>query len=139
MGRTTRQSQPFVVGVVTDDQGNPFVSPRGELDVATTTALREAVVARLAPPPSRVVLDLSGLTFIDASGVGALLELQRACGAAATVLVLGSVSEPVGNLLRICDLTDQFPVLIPTDPTLVAPARETGKGLRDESLRSLCS
>ena len=122
MGRTNRQGHSFIVDVVTDDQDNPWVSPRGELDVSTTTLLREAVLARLAPPPSRVVLDLSGLTFIDASGIGALLELQRACGSAATVLVLGSMSERVRNLLRICDLTDQFPVLPPTDSTLVPPA-----------------
>ena len=122
MGRKIRQADAFVVDVVTDAQGNPWVSPRGELDVATTTLLREAVLARLAPPPSRVVLDLSGLTFIDASGIGALLELQRVCGTAATVLVLGSVSERVRSLLVICDLTAQFPLLLPRDPTPVAPS-----------------
>ena len=126
MGRTEHQSHAFVVDVVTDDQGNPWVSPQGELDVDTTSPLREAVLATLAPPPARVVLDLSGLTFIDASGIGVLLELQRACGTAATVLVLGSMSERVRNLLRICDLTAQFPVLLPTDqPTVAARSSRT--------------
>ena len=122
MGRTNPQSHAFIVDVATDDRGDPRVSPQGELDVATTPLLQEAVLARLAPPPARVVLDLSGLTFIDASGIGTLLELQRACGIAATVLVLGSVSERVRNLLRICDLTAQFPLLLPKESTLVAPS-----------------
>jgi anti-anti-sigma factor len=95
--------------------------------MATTAPLRDAVLGRLGACPSRLVLDLSGLTFIDCSGLRALLELQHACGAAQSVLVLGSESEPVRTILRICDLTEQFPRTVPTDSTLIATLDATGQ------------
>ena len=45
----------------------------GELDLATIGTLKEAVARRLAPD-AHVVLDLSGLTFCDSTG----LEIGRA-------------------------------------------------------------
>src|SRR5262249_58146455 len=48
----------------------------GELDLATIGTLKEAVARRLAPD-AHVVLDLSGLTFCDSTGLGGLVALHR--------------------------------------------------------------
>ena len=49
---------------------------RGELDLATVPILMEAVAD--APATTRgLVLDLDGLTFLDAAGIRALLDLAR--------------------------------------------------------------
>ena len=51
--------------------------PRGELDLATVPVLEAALVAQAGP----VVLDLRGLTFVDATGLRLLIQAETpACG-----------------------------------------------------------
>ena len=52
---------------------------------------------------SRLVVDMSGVTFCDSSGLGALLDVRRAAGDAGVAMVLRAVSRQVARLL---DLTD---------------------------------
>ena len=51
-----------------------IVVVRGELDVATVPALREQLSALAA---ERVVVDLSGVTFVDSVSLAALLTAAR--------------------------------------------------------------
>jgi anti-sigma B factor antagonist len=53
------------------------VCASGELDMATRFALADAVRAAITLLPSRVAVDLAEVTFIDSSGIGALLEACR--------------------------------------------------------------
>jgi anti-sigma B factor antagonist len=76
----------------------------GELDLT----VRDAVVGALVPPMSqdqvtRLVVDMSGVTFCDSSGLGALLDVRRAAADADVDMVLRAVSRQVARLL---DLTD---------------------------------
>ena len=49
----------------------------GELDLATAPALREAVAGLLAAGEAlTLVLELSGVSFLDSSGLGALLQAR---------------------------------------------------------------
>jgi anti-anti-sigma regulatory factor len=50
----------------------------GEADLSTATPLRQQLLAALAFAPSSVLLDLSGLTFCDLSGLDALNDLAAA-------------------------------------------------------------
>ncbi|WP_431918902.1 STAS domain-containing protein [Micromonospora wenchangensis] len=51
----------------------------GEIDVATTGLLHDAVIAALTSDAVReVVLDFAGLTFIDSCGMGTLVACERA-------------------------------------------------------------
>src|SRR5579862_7258317 len=54
--------------------GEHVVYLTGELDLANATAAEEALFGMSA---SKVTVDLSGLSFIDSSGVGALIEARR--------------------------------------------------------------
>lgn len=76
----------------------------GELDLT----VRDAVVGALVPPMSqdavsRLVVDMSGVTFCDSSGLGALLDVRRAAADAGVDMVLRAVGRQVARLL---DLTD---------------------------------
>ena len=53
--------------------GTALVCPIGELDLATAPEL-ERVLEALATGPSTVVLDLSGLTFVDCAGLRPVRE-----------------------------------------------------------------
>lgn len=51
----------------------------GEIDVATTGLVHDAVIATLASDSVRdIILDCTDLTFIDSSGMGTLVACQRA-------------------------------------------------------------
>jgi anti-sigma B factor antagonist len=52
------------------------VGVSGEIDVATSTSLQEALDTSLSDQ-TRVVVDLSGVTFLDSTGLGVLLRAHK--------------------------------------------------------------
>lgn len=81
----------------------------GEIDIAlrpqASRALR-LVIAAGQP----VVLDLSGVTFIDSSGVAFLLQCLRTCQEANLGYTLRSVPAQVSQLLAVLGLSEVLPV-----------------------------
>jgi anti-sigma B factor antagonist len=75
----------------------------GEIDVLTVTALSSKVNEVLADdPPSRLVLDMAGVTFCDSQGLGTLVVLSRKAQHHQAVLALTNVGD---FLLRVLDIT----------------------------------
>ena len=74
----------------------------GEIDVLTVTKLSAMVNETLLDPPSRIVLDMSGVTFCDSQGLGTLVVLSRKAQHARAVLALTNVGD---FLLRVLDIT----------------------------------
>lgn len=73
----------------------------GELDLATVPSLREALFDFL--PTDEVHLDLSELTFLDSTGLHALLALARSRRGDGSV-VLVNPSPAVMRVLEIVDI-----------------------------------
>ncbi len=71
----------------------------GELDISSGQGLPEQLQG---PPGSVVVLDLSELTFIDSSGLGAIHKARRLAIKDGGNLV---VCRPQENVLRVLQLT----------------------------------
>lgn len=86
----------------TTEQGRRIIGLKGELDLGTVPL----VSARLQEPwPAReMVLDLSGLTFADTTGMGFLIEAQREAEARGRTLVLRNPSARIRATLRISGL-----------------------------------
>lgn len=84
----------------------------GELDLATADTLRSRLltVVRADPAPSRVVLDVGGLHFVDAAGIAVLLTAQRAVVAGGGDLVLRSPSRLVTRVVNVLQLGHLLPV-----------------------------
>lgn len=57
--------------------GHTVLSPRGDIDVATADRLKEAVTEVLLAGDLDVVVDLTRVEFIDATGLGALVGGRR--------------------------------------------------------------
>jgi anti-anti-sigma factor len=53
--------------------GGVIVEVRGEMDLVCAGRLREALVDASRQRPARVVVDLTHVTFIDSTGIGALV------------------------------------------------------------------
>ncbi|MGD9688801.1 MAG: STAS domain-containing protein [Phycisphaerales bacterium] len=68
-------------------------------------------VARLlaVTSPRRVVVNLSGVTFISSLGVGVLARLQRVVEASGGTLVVSDAPKPIGDVIRHCRVGDLLP------------------------------
>jgi anti-sigma B factor antagonist len=68
-----------IVTSVDHDERTVTVALRGEVDVLTVDQVRVALTEALAAHPHDIVVDLAELTFIDSTGLGALIfGFQRA-------------------------------------------------------------
>lgn len=61
--------QAVTVASVREEDGTPVVYLSGELDLTSAAQFSTAIDAALASHPGRLVLDASGLTFMDSSGI----------------------------------------------------------------------
>ncbi len=80
----------------------------GEVDLDTADLLRAEAEKALSDRPPELVLDLTGVDFLDSSGLGALLSLQRrlADEGGFLRLVIGS-----RHVRRVIDVTGMANVL----------------------------
>jgi len=83
------------------DASAVVVQLTGELDLSTVAVFVDAIEDVLGDRPPAVELDLSDLTFIDSSGVGAYVSAFRRAKAQGTNLSLGPRSPLVQRVLEL--------------------------------------
>jgi len=96
---------PFDIGV---RQGldRTVVSPRGEIDIATIGALREALQAHSRSGRKTLVIDLRDVCFMDVLGAHLLLETRQRCGDERLTIL-----NPSDAIRRLLELTGISAVL----------------------------
>lgn len=85
-----------------------IVRVEGELDAYSAPGLEDLGANLLAEGTTEIVLDLAGTTFLDSSGLRAILTLHRRIENVRGELSLGNPSEPVLRLLEITGLNEHF-------------------------------
>lgn len=85
-----------------DESGVRIVEPRGPIDVSRSLALRELLGQLIGGAHGRVLLDLSGVTLIDSSGVGVLITAHRRAEQAGVAFGLAG---PNASVSRVFELT----------------------------------
>jgi anti-anti-sigma factor len=101
-----------------------LISLHGEFDVTGVERFREALRV-VASPGAWVVLDLTELTFVDASGVGAFSEAADAVGGSGRVILCGLLEgSPVATALSIAGITDHPGIQIGLAPAAGAHPHE---------------
>jgi anti-sigma B factor antagonist len=99
----------------TDGDGNQIISVTGELDVATAEQayayISDVIDAWPGLSPAPVSVDLSGLTFCDASGLGALARTARHARQAGRQLKLTKARPSLLKIMRITGLDRAYPEL----------------------------
>ncbi|WP_053846168.1 STAS domain-containing protein [Streptomyces sp. NRRL B-24085] len=97
--------------------GIRVVTLRGDIDHdvkdVLTTALLPQDLDDDGPPP-RVVADLSGVTFLDSTGINVFVHVHHQVGAAGGWLRLAAAQEPVMRVVQLVGLDS----VIPCRPTL---------------------
>jgi anti-sigma B factor antagonist len=77
----------------------------GELDLAVVPALRGQIIGALREfEPDRLVLDLTGLTFIDSTGLGVLIWAHGRLAERGARLHLAAPGRQVQRVLQISGL-----------------------------------
>lgn len=98
----------------TGSNGYQIVSLAGELDIATAEKAYSYISEVIDGRPAPVTVDLSALTFCDASGLGALARIARHARQAGRQLMLTSVQPSLLKIMRITGLDRVFPELSPS-------------------------
>jgi anti-sigma B factor antagonist len=92
-----------------ESRGHAVVALHGELDLVDAAAVAAALRAVAAREP-RIIVDLAGLEFIDASGVAALSRGRRHARNAGGDLLLAAPQRRVRRVLAIIWEVDGFAV-----------------------------
>jgi anti-sigma B factor antagonist len=113
----------FAVRIETIDEA-AVCRVQGEVDAASAAALREALVALTAY--RQVVLDFSGVPFIDSAGLGCLIAGARRIHAVDGAVVLCSARRAVDRLLHTVGMDGVLPMVatLPEALELVQVAQE---------------
>src|SRR5690242_2524089 len=82
----------------------------GELDIAAAPVVRDELLCLLRPSASRLVIDLSNVSFADATGLAVLVSSARRARLLGGFLHLAAVSAPVLQALQITGLHRSFAI-----------------------------
>jgi anti-sigma B factor antagonist len=89
------------------DGGRVSATVTGEIDAATAEAFEQELRPALAGA-STVVLDLSGVSFMDSSGLRSLMVLHADVASRGVRIELSDTSSAVERLLTVTGLDQQF-------------------------------
>jgi len=104
---------------LTDGEGRTL-RLSGELDLSSGGVLEAAIRTCATETACAITLDLGGLTFLDTSGLWAILAVRRWCQAHGHGLALLPGPEQIQSVFEITGLSDVLPFVD------TAPARFVG-------------
>ncbi len=103
---------------VEERDGIPVLGVSGEIDVYTAPSLRERLLDLAQQGTTRVVVDLSAVSFVDSTGLGVLVSGLKRFREAGGDLVLVVVQPQILKVLEITGLTTVFSVHATVDDAL---------------------
>jgi anti-sigma B factor antagonist len=86
------------------------VGVEGELDIATVGDLEGTIQTAVGVNGPWLILDLSGLDFMDSSGLNAIINTYRLVGEHGGAIALAAPNERVEKVVRLVGLHRQIPV-----------------------------
>ena len=106
--------------------GVTVVSLVGELDTTTAVELTSVLTALSHDGHARVVVDASDLTFIDSSGLNALVTGARALAATGGRLVVAGAPAHIDRVFDVVRLSETVPVAASLEDALRGAEAEGG-------------
>ncbi len=95
-----------------ESAGQPYtlVAIAGEADVTNREDFRAVLDEEVAQQPSTLILDLSGLRFMDSSALHVILQANRALDRQGGMMALVAPQEAVAKMLRLTTADRLIPV-----------------------------
>jgi anti-sigma B factor antagonist len=88
------------------DSDRTVVWLRGEHDISTVAALSQTMARAIALDDGELVIDLSGVEFMDAATVGVIVRARNFLELQSRTLALRSPSTAAARVLDLCELAD---------------------------------
>lgn len=85
-------------------EGLVVLAPQGKLNLVTAPSVKARIEALAKEGAARVVLDLTGVSFIDSSGLGALIGSLKTARQAGGDLRIACAGEQVRAVLQLTNL-----------------------------------
>jgi anti-anti-sigma factor len=117
--------EALTVRIEDSPDGSSVVAIAGELDLSTIPKMQRPLFEQIAQRPA-VLVDLSGLSFIDSSGIGVLIEACRCANGAPMHVLIGSGSQ-VERVFSITGVSAAMPVFSDRELALAELASHRGK------------
>lgn len=92
------------------DDGIAIITVEGELDLYTAPRLKESLMAALEDDMLKIVVNMTGVHFIDSSALGVLIGGVKRLKPKGGRLVLVSVDENVNWIFQITGLNAVFDI-----------------------------
>jgi len=103
------------------DGDTHVIAVTGEVDLFTAPEFKERVMAPIAADVGRVVVDLTGATFIDSSSLGVLIGAHRRLRGRGGRLMVACDVSAILKTLRVTGLDGVFTVAPTVEEALAAP------------------
>lgn len=102
--------------------GGLVVHVAGEIDLVTAPQLTDELVAveKQSPPPARLVLDLTEVTFLASVGLSALLDHDRRCREVGSKLQVVTGNRTVARSIVLTGLAETLTVFDTLDEAVAA-------------------
>jgi anti-anti-sigma factor len=104
---------------VRQDSGRVILTLVGELDMASSELLEQAVASEDVLGESMVVLDLQQLQFIDSTGLRVILTTLDRCRERGQEFAITPGSEQVQRLLSVTGVAEHLPTIATADEIVV--------------------
>jgi anti-sigma B factor antagonist len=101
------------------EENIPVISILGDVDLETSPQLRDFLKPKSAGKVQLVLLDFSGVNYIDSSGLATLIEYYQSVQSFKGRFALASLSPRVKNVFEIVRLEQIF-AIHPDVPTALA-------------------
>jgi anti-sigma B factor antagonist len=105
--------------VLREDRAN-VLPLEGDIDLHVSPVVREALNAMIKKKPERIVIDLSRVTYIDSSGVAALILAMQEVEAYGGKFFLSGLQETLRSIFETSRLERVFRIFPDVDAALAA-------------------
>jgi anti-sigma B factor antagonist len=96
------------------------LSPRGEIDLGRAPAFRQHLTQAQRKKPQKLIVDLTGVPYMDSSGVATLVEAMQAARKGGSKLILCGLQSKVRSIFEIARLDMVFTIVETSDDALRA-------------------
>lgn len=91
--------------------GGVIVRPEGDIDLSRSPSFRRQLSAVQETRPSRLIVDLDGVPYMDSSGVATLVEAMQIARKQGARLILCGLRERVRSIFEIARLDTVFTIV----------------------------
>lgn len=90
--------------------GATIVAPEGDVDLSRSPVLRNSLRQALTNKPSRLIVNLGLVDYMDSSGVATLVEALQIARRSSTKMVLCGMKDRVRSIFEIARLDTVFTI-----------------------------